>query len=82
MGLLGSDEDEPGGGLTAGFDPAESLSGLGKNNMKRVIDEQAGVVIYAIDDKSGYAMTAVPLEHTWLGAENTRKQRSGSYRTE
>lgn len=37
--------------------------------MKRVIDEEAGVVIYAVDAGNSYAMTADPIEDTNLEIE-------------
>lgn len=53
-----------------GFKPAEQISG-GANigNMKRVVDEEAGVVLYAIKERNTYALTAVPIEDTELGLD-------------
>jgi len=61
MGLLGGD------GENAGFDEADKLGAAEK---KRVIDEEAGVVIYAVSPQSsGYGVTAVPIEDTDLETE-------------
>jgi len=61
MGLLGGS-----GNPNAGFEQGEKLSGGAGATLKRVVDEEAGVVIYAADTTNGYAMTAVPLDETDL----------------
>ena len=66
MGLFDNSDSAQGGERTGGFAPADALGGAGKGGMKRVIDEEAGVVIYAIDAGNSYAMTSVPLEDTDL----------------
>jgi hypothetical protein len=63
MGLLGNDDD------TAGFKDADKL---GSATKKRVIDEEAGVVIYAVAPQSdGYGLAAVPIEDTDLEIEES-----------
>lgn len=50
-----------------GFARAEQINQSGK----RVIDEEAGVVIYAsAGGTGGYAMTALPIEETDLTLDN------------
>ena len=66
MGFLSSDEDDDDSAVTAGFDEANQISGSGKHGMKRVVDEEAGVVIYAIDGGNTYSIAAVPLSDTDL----------------
>jgi len=61
MGLIGGSNDS-----SAGFEHGEKLSGGTGANLKRVVDDEAGVVIYAADTTSGYTMTAVPLSETDL----------------
>ena len=58
MGLFGGPEE------TGGFSEADALEA---EAAKRVIDEEAGVVIYAVSHGQGYGVTAVPLEDTNLG---------------
>jgi len=64
MGLLGGD------GENAGFEEENKLSS--QNVKKRVIDEEAGVVIYAISPPDeGYGITAVPIEDTDLEVDGS-----------
>lgn len=70
MGLLGgSGGDEKKGGFTE----SDLLKG---DNTKRVIDEEAGVVIYAVADGQGnghgYGLTAIPIEKTDLEIEESK----------
>lgn len=69
MGLFDSGDSEQNNESTAGFSPADEISGGGGGAMKRVIDEEAGVVIYAVDSGNSYAMSAVPIEDTDLEIE-------------
>lgn len=69
MGLFDSDESGQDSESTAGFSPADEISGGRGVAMKRVVDEEAGVVIYAVDAGNSYAMTAVPIEDTDLEIE-------------
>jgi hypothetical protein len=69
MGLLGGgggDEEK------GGFSESDLLNG---DNAKRVIDEEAGVVIYAVADGQGnghgYGLTAIPIEETNLEIEQS-----------
>jgi hypothetical protein len=58
MGLIG------GNGKSGGFDEADSLNASEK---KRVIDEEAGVVIYAVAPQGGwYGLTDIPIDETDL----------------
>jgi hypothetical protein len=63
MGLFGDDSSDYGGG----FKTAESLGDNG-GTAKRVIDEEAGVVLYAVMPSmhDGYGLAAVPIEDTDL----------------
>ena len=69
MGFFSDNDAAQGDSPTAGFSPEDKLGGAGKGGMKRVIDEEAGVVIYAVDAGNSYAMTAVPIEDTDLEIE-------------
>lgn len=60
MGLIGGGSDK-----SAGFEQGESISG-GGGNCKRVVDEEAGIVIYAVDAPNGYGVTAIPKSETDL----------------
>jgi hypothetical protein len=70
MGLFGGD----GGGdeEKGGFTDANLLKG---DNAKRVVDEEAGVIIYAVADGQGnghgYGLTAIPIEETDLEIEES-----------
>lgn len=74
MGLFSSnkDGDEVGRKERGGFKTADRIA---TSAAKRVIDEEAGVVIYAVKynsdmnpaaDGGGYGLTAVPIEDTKL----------------
>jgi hypothetical protein len=73
MGLLSSDDEEDiGKRERGGFKTADRIT---THAAKRVIDEEAGVVIYAVKfnsdmnpaaDGGGYGLTAVPIEDTNL----------------
>ena len=63
MGLLSSDDSD--GDTEAGFEHVAELPTY--SSAYRVIDEEAGVVIWAVRDKtSGYGLTALPIEETDL----------------
>ena len=62
MGLLTSDEvDDP---ETAGFNEADGFTNHG--SAKRVVDEEAGVVLYGLNHKGSFSMTAIPIDETDL----------------
>jgi len=63
MGLLGSDDNDDGQTQRGGFETAEELN---KGFKRRVIDEEAGVVIWAVRCNDGYGMTSLPIEQTDL----------------
>jgi len=64
MGLLGSDDSED--PERGGFNPAYKLKG---GYARRVIDEEAGVVIWAVKTKEGYGLTSLPIEQTDLSID-------------
>ncbi|QGA82756.1 hypothetical protein [Halomicrobium sp. LC1Hm] len=62
-----------------GFRPRKNLEG---GTCKRVIDEEAGVVLYAVmvNGKEGYGLTAVPIEDTDLTLDNENQSAEGGDR--
>jgi len=49
--------------IRGGFKPAESVH---QGTKRRVIDEEAGVVIWVVKYSDGYGMTSLPIEQTDL----------------
>ena len=83
MGLFGSDtsEDESEKNKQrAGFTPADRISPGAASPfdgrwVKRVIDQEAGVVLYAVNiDDNSYRLTAVPIADTKLELDNTGEE--------
>jgi hypothetical protein len=81
MGLLSSDDDddEAGAKKRGGFKTDDRIT---TTPAKRVIDEEAGVVIYAVNfdrypvtEAGGYGLSAVPIEDTDLNLHNTRERK-------
>jgi hypothetical protein len=68
MGLFDSGESEEDNESTAGFSTGGELGGFGKN-ARRVIDREAGVVIYSITYGDERSITAVPIGDTDLQIE-------------
>jgi hypothetical protein len=75
MGLFGGPDEESdtdatreegvgqGDPVRGGFEPGDALAARGK----RVVDEEAGVVLYAtVTEAGGYGLAAVPIEDTRL----------------
>lgn len=69
MGLFSQDDDddEPGKKERGGFKEAEQFSG--NQFYKRVIDEEAGVVLYGAGTNNAYGLAALPIEDTDLEIE-------------
>lgn len=65
MGLFNSDESEDDDANTAGFSTEDELGGIGRD-AKRVIDKEAGVVIYSITYGQNRSIAAVPIGDTDL----------------
>lgn len=66
MGLFSQDgdDDEPTKKERGGFKDAEYFSG--NQFRKRVIDKEAGVVIYGVGNNSSFGLAALPIEDTDL----------------
>lgn len=71
MGLFDSDDadDSTSTDATGGFEPADSILPHPPGESKRVIDTEAGVVVYATNGSNGYGLAAVPLADTDLQSE-------------
>ena len=69
MELFGSDDSDDDQSTVdrAGFAEAEDIKG---GTAKRLVDEEAGVVLYAVAGIDGYGLTAVPIEDTDLEIES------------
>ena len=64
MGLF-SDTDDPDEHTTrGGFEDAEAFTG--NQFRKRVVDEEAGVVLYGVGNNKSFGLAAVPIEDTNL----------------
>lgn len=72
MGLFDTDDgnddeaDAPDADATAGFEPADRITPHPPGESRRVVDSEAGVVIYATNGANGYGLAAVPLAETDL----------------
>jgi len=75
LGLFGSDSGEKDGENTqrGGFTPSSQVN-PSRQSVRRIIDEEAEVVIYLVGDSTGTGLTSVPLKDTELDIDNQNPQ--------